>query len=292
MKSMTGFGRARVDTPKFGLVVDATSVNKRGLEIFVSLPRDWQSMELAIAQKLKKFFARGKISLSIKAEFKSDQQSFSIDAQAVNTALKNLEEICATSGTPFNPSVDTILKINESLSSQKQQSACDWEEALPFVEATVEEASTRLDEMRIAEGVALAKDLEARLATISEAVEKLEIESRGAVDKYKEQLLQRLANSGLELDVSDERVLKEVCLFADKSDICEEITRLKSHISQFLSATKETEAVGRKMDFICQEMGREINTTASKAGSLAITKIAIDLKNELERIREQIQNVE
>ena len=104
--------------------------------------------------------------------------------------------------------------------------------------------------------------------------------------------MQRLANSGLELDPDDERVLKEICLFADKCDICEEITRLKSHVSQFLSTMEENDAVGRKMDFICQEMGREINTIASKANSLELTKIAIDLKNELERIREQTQNVE
>ena len=119
-----------------------------------------------------------------------------------------------------------------------------------------------------------------------------ELEVPDAAPLPEEQLLQRLATSGLELDISDERVLKEVCIFADKCDICEEITRLKSHISQFLSAMGERDAVGRKMDFICQEMGREINTIASKAANIDITKLAIALKNELERIREQIQNIE
>ena len=116
-------------------------------------------------------------------------------------------------------------------------------------------------------------------------------EAQALIEKYKEQLLQRLATSGLELDINDERILKEVCLFADRCDICEEITRLKSHIKQFLATMEETDAVGRKMDFICQEMGREINTTASKANSLELTKLAIELKNELERIREQTQNI-
>lgn len=116
-------------------------------------------------------------------------------------------------------------------------------------------------------------------------VAEVEKNSKDTVCKYRDAMLQRLANSGLQLDVNDERVLKEISLFADKCDISEEITRLKSHISQFLSTMDENDAVGRKMDFICQEMGREINTIASKANNLELTKLAIELKNELERVR-------
>ena len=291
MKSMTGFGRARVNTPELAIVADLSSVNKRGLEISVSLPREWQPMEFSLAQKLKNTFVRGKICASIKVELNDKSRAYSINPEAISSALKELGKLCAECGVPYNPTADTIVRINESF-KDSSTSLGDWESALAYVDKAHEEAAEKLDEMRRIEGEALSIDLKMRLQSIFDTVCEVERHSRNSAEKYKEQLLQRLATSGLELDISDERVLKEVCIFADKCDICEEITRLKSHISQFLSAMGERDAVGRKMDFICQEMGREINTIASKAANIDITKLAIALKNELERIREQIQNIE
>lgn len=288
---MTGFGRAKKQCARFDITIDITSVNKKGFELGVSLPREWSPMERLVSQTLKKSIARGKLSVSVKVEKKSESCGLSVDADAVAKAFGTLKNVCEKLGAK-NPeaSPDLVLKIAEQLSANA--SAEDWEESWTEIEPAVEEACARLDEMRKAEGDALKSDLKMRLQAIFDMVAEVEKLSATTAQKYKEQLLQRLANSGLELDPDDERVLKEICLFADKCDICEEITRLKSHVSQFLSTMEENDAVGRKMDFICQEMGREINTIASKANSLELTKIAIDLKNELERIREQTQNVE
>ena len=290
MKSMTGFGRSRKECSNFDLTIDISSVNKKGFELFVSLPRDWAPMERLIAQALKKSIARGKVSVSIKVEKKTSQGGLSLNPDALKKAVDELKSTCQTLGTP-QPDItpDLILKIDERLSQNASQA--DWEDAWVDVEPALSQAVEQLEEMQDAEGKELKADLTMRLQLIENLVSQVEENSKGTVEKYKEQLLQRLATSGLELDPNDERVLKEICLFADRCDICEEITRLKSHIKQFLATMEEQDAVGRKMDFICQEMGREINTTASKANSLELTKLAIELKNELERIREQTQNI-
>lgn len=287
---MTGFGRAKKQCAAFDIAIDVSSVNKKGFELSVSLPREWAPMERLFAQLLKKSVARGKVSVSVKIEKKDGGAAGVLDADALAKPLADFKAVCEKLGAKFEPTPELLLKLGEMLAAN--ESAADWEESWAEIEPAANEAVEKLDAMRITEGAALKTDLKARLSTISALVADVENSSRGTVEKYREQLLQRLANSGLQLDPNDERVLKEICIFADKCDICEEITRLKSHIAQFLSTLEEPEAVGRKMDFICQEMGREINTIASKANSLELTKLAIDLKNELERIREQTQNVE
>lgn len=290
MKSMTGFGRAIKQCADFDITIDITSVNKKGFELSVSLPREWMPMERLVSQALKKTVARGKISFAARIEKKGGKAALSFDDPAVLDTLDGLKRACGKIGAQFSPTPELLLKIAEL--SSENSSAADWEETWGEIEPAVLEAVEKLDEMRRTEGAALKLDLTARLQTISSIVAGVEELSHGTAQKYKELLLQRLAAMNLELDPNDERVLKEICIFADKCDICEEITRLKSHIAQFLSTLNENDAVGRKMDFICQEMGREINTIASKANSLELTKSAIELKNELERIREQTQNVE
>ena len=274
MKSMTGFGRAAAECEGFSVVADVSSVNKKGLEISVSLPRDWQPLERLIAAKAREFYTRGKVGVSVRADFKG--------------ALK---AACESVGAKFEPSADTVLKLCELSASDAAQSP-DWESAWATVSAALSEAFEKSSQMREAEGENLKRDLASRLNLILELALSAERESRNTAAQYRDRLLARLKDLGLELNLGDERLLKELCIFADKCDVSEEITRLKSHIAQFLSALEERDAVGRKMDFICQEMGREINTMASKANNLELTKIAISLKNELERVREQIQNIE
>lgn len=292
MKSMTGFGRAVSDCGDLSITLDVSSVNKKGLEICVSLPREWQAMERAIAQQIRKSFSRGKVNVACRADFKKKPGSFSIDAKAVSEALDELRKTCEATGVEFAPDAGLLLKLNDCLTQQNSEFPSDWENFSAAVESCVESALEKSESMRQTEGIALKNDLDARLNALSGMLAEVENASKGTVGKYKGLLMQRLSNSGLEFDLNDERVLREICLFADKCDICEEITRLKSHIAQFAATMEESDAVGRKMDFICQEMGREINTIASKANNLDLTKLAINMKNELERVREQIQNVE
>ena len=146
--------------------------------------------------------------------------------------------------------------------------------------------------MRLQEGAALAEDLRERIAELEAFRKQIEKNASGSTQRYRNALLERLKQLDLELDISDERVLKEVAIYADRSDISEETTRLSSHFEQFLGFLSADEATGRKMDFLCQEIHREFNTTGSKSNDIEITRLVIEGKNALERIREQVQNIE
>ncbi len=290
MKSMTGFGRDTADFKDFSITIDVSSVNKKGVEISVSLPREWIALERTINAEAKKMFSRGKFVVAISAEFKNERGVIA-PAEQIEASLAALREACEKAGAEFKPNAATILEINRQISAAGG-GATNTDDVWKLICPTFLAACENLEKMRETEGVALRADFTARLKTVSALVDAAEKTAKANPQRHKDGLLQRLAQLDLDLDSNDERLLKEVCLFADKCDVSEELTRLKSHISQFLQTMREPVAVGRKLDFICQEMGREINTTASKANNLELTKIAIELKNEMERIREQVQNVE
>lgn len=290
MKSMTGFGRAVAECGDFRVCVDVSSVNKKGLELSVSLPRQWQPLERLVAAKVREFYSRGKVNVAFKVDFKNRAADIFADTQALKSAFGALKKACEEVGAEFAPTSDTLMKLAETFGESEGNS--DWESAWQVLEPALVDALKKSDQMREREGENLKSDLLSRLNLILELTLSAERESKGTAKKYRDKLLERLSELGLELRLDDERLLKELCIFADKCDTAEETTRLKSHIAQFAAAAEEREPSGRKMDFICQEMGREINTTASKANNLELTKIAISLKNELERVREQIQNIE
>ena len=289
---MTGFGRECADFPEFSIAIDISSVNKKGLEMSLSVPREWLPMERVINAELKKFFTRGKFNIAITTVSKNIASEIFVSAQSIKTALKNLENLCVENCANFVPTDSTILELNNMLQAKNIAQRGDWESAWELVAPVFANACKKLDDMRSIEGEALKTDLTSRIAVVEDFVQKAQELAKVSPEKYREQLFQKLSSMGLEIDLTDDRLLKEVCIFADRCDVSEEITRLKSHIKQFLQTMNSTEAVGRKLDFICQEMGREINTTASKANNLELTKITLELKNELERIREQVQNIE
>ncbi|MDP4880050.1 MAG: YicC family protein, partial [Opitutales bacterium] len=168
----------------------------------------------------------------------------------------------------------------------------DWSVIEESIKAAFDQALTDIHSMRTAEGDALKKDLLERIDALDQLSTEIETHAAGAVGKYKDALLERLKQLELDLDPSDERVLKELAIFADRCDVSEEMTRLKSHFKQFREFLAAEEATGRKMDFLCQEIHREFNTTGSKSSQIEITRAVIEGKNSLERIREQVQNVE
>ncbi len=290
MKSMTGFGRAVASADGWDASVDVSSVNRKGLEITCSLPRDWQGAERAAAQKVREFYSRGKVSVAVKFSRNGASAAFSVNEEALAASLAKLKSACFSVGADFSPDLGAVMALASRL--EEAGGGAGWEEFWPVVEPALAEALRGADAMRSSEGAALAADFSSRLDALSAMVGRIREASAGTVSAYRDALLARLKNLGLELDLSDERVLKELSIFADKCDICEEITRLESHIGQFRSCLSSPENSGRKMDFICQEIGREINTVGSKANNLELTKIVIDFKNELERVREQAQNVE
>ena len=291
MKSMTGYGRAVINADNFDASIDISSVNRKGLETTVSLPRDWQAMERVISAKVKERFSRGKVLVSVKVNFKTCEGAFALNEAQLATSLAALKGACENLGVEFIANSQTLLHVN-SLLPRDNSTQPDWEEYWKQLEAPFGQALDAIDAMRTIEGDSIKADFLARLDLLAGYLAEIKILSKETPQNYMEQLMQRLRNLKLELDMQDERVLKEIALYCDKIDVSEETTRLESHIGQFKAAVSSTENNGRKMDFICQEISREINTIGSKSNNFEISKIVINFKNELERIREQVQNIE
>jgi len=291
MNSMTRYGRGCAANEQLEIAVELSSVNRRYLEVSVSAPRDWAMLEQVIASRVRQSVKRGKIHVVIQSQGEqAGSNGFSWNKVALEQALSGLRDLTEELAIPFNPDVHLIIDLARRFESAEQTIAVD--QVLPLVEQAVDQGLTQLVAMRQAEGAALAADLQKRMSLLAGWRDEIEKESCGLVASYGESLLQRLQQTGLELNLEDERVLKEIALFADRCDISEELTRLDSHLDQFAHNLSAGSVVGRKLEFLLQEINREFNTVGSKANSFEITRRVIECKSEIERVREQLQNVE
>jgi len=290
MRSMTGYGRGTAARNHWEVTVQLSSVNRKSLEVAVSLPREWQAFEPEIAGLVREKAARGRVQVAIDVRGAAATGGLTWDDSAVAATLERLAVLAAKHDTAFTPTPELLFQLAQA--NRMESATLAPEAALALIREAIEPALREFAAMRTREGSALAADLTARAATLAVAVETIAKRAPSVVQNYRENLLQRLRTAGLELDVSDERVLREIALFADRIDTSEELTRLRSHLAQFAQLAGESEPVGRKAEFILQEIGREINTVGSKANDIEIARAVIEFKNELERIREQIQNVE
>jgi uncharacterized protein (TIGR00255 family) len=291
MKSMTGYGRAAQALGQWEVVVQASSVNRKALEVTLSLPRDWQAIEPELTAKARERASRGRIHLAVDVQMAGGSSVAPWDEAAIRETLSRLEGIAMERQIPFQPSAELIYQI-ATARGRGEGTALPLEQATPVVLAAAERALDEMAAMRACEGEALARDFRERLAKLRSLISSVTERSPQAVSAYREGLLTRLRQAGLELDLNDERVLKEIAIFADRCDISEELTRLASHLEQFNQLVGSTESVGRKIEFLLQEISREVHTIGSKANDLDIARSVIELKNELERIREQAANVE
>jgi len=216
--------------------------------------------------------------------------SYSWDNDAMDDALKRIRDYSTLRGIEFKPTAELIWEIAHS--QRRPEIAPPLDMVKAEVMKAVEVALADFVGMREREGGALLKDFLVRLAHLRTHVEAVAQRAPHVVANYRDQLLQRLRQGGLELDLADERVLKEIALFADRCDLSEEVTRFRSHLDQFEALVTSAGEVGRKAEFILQELGREVHTMGSKANDLLISKAVIEMKNELERVREQTANVE
>lgn len=295
MKSMTGFGRGNASGEEFELVVEVSSVNKKGLEVSCSIPRTWARFEALAGGIVREFYTRAKVNVSVRLVKRvSETNPLGMDVEKLRAAVEFLRNTSESIGVAFAPDANLLLKLNEALSQAEQPSenGGDIPEYASAFEKALREALSEADKMRVAEGANIVADFVLRLSSIEKTVASVQKLSSENCTRYKEALLRRLEALGTVVDVSDERVLREIAIFVDKSDISEECTRLRSHIDQFGNLIAKSAPCGRMLDFICQEMGREANTIASKANFIEITKAAMSIKNEVERLREQVQNVE
>jgi uncharacterized protein (TIGR00255 family) len=290
IRSMTGFGRSQSSFEGVDLTVEVNAVNRRNLEISVSLPREWQALEREVQALLRGLFSRGKLHVSILAVPAVSEAGFQWDAQGLEASLLRLGEVAYRHGIGWPPTAESLVRL--AALNKVDMRLPDPEAIGALVMAEARKAAKALLLMREAEGAALGADLGERIAALARSMANIGRLSSESVPRYREVLFQRLSQAGLELDPGDERVLKEIALFADKCDISEEQIRLDSHFGQFRECLAEGSPVGRKLEFILQEINREFNTIGSKAGHIEISREVIEAKNEIERIREQLQNIE
>jgi uncharacterized protein (TIGR00255 family) len=289
MNSMTGYGRATAALGTQTLTVQVNSVNRKGLDLTMKLPEEWQPFEAAAGDAVRKVALRGKVHVAVEVAG-NNRANVDWDEEAIAAVLEQLGRVATARGITFEPTGDLIWQI---ASAQRSGNKLPADEATgAILLKALDEALRGFSSMRAKEGQALLNDFLARLEKLKAAMGTIAERAPQVTAVYREQLLLRLRQAGLELDVNDERVLKEVALFADRCDVTEEITRLRSHFKQLQDLLSSKGEIGRKAEFILQEIGREIHTIGSKANDLAISQQVIEFKNELERVREQIANVE
>lgn len=290
MRSMTGYGRATGVVENLGLTVQVSSVNRRTLDLSVSLPAEWEGLEPTVAALVRQFAARGKVHVDVEVSGDRTGPEATWDESAAAATLERLRVFAAGQGVDFKPGAELLWQI---LNAQRRAKAFpSAETAEAAVGETVTSALRAFAAMRAKEGEALLIDFIKRGEHLHRLVETIAARAPQVPEGYRGQLNRRLRDAGLEFDVEDERVLREIALFADRCDVSEELTRLRSHFEQFTTLLKSEGEIGRKADFILQEIGREVNTIGSKANDVTIARAVIELKNELERVREQMANVE
>lgn len=293
MKSMTGYGRGECAEQGFKVTIEVSSVNRKQSEITVNLPRELEVLEAQVRDEVNKVVSRGRLTVrvSIHSAEKTAAGQVRVNVGLAKVYAKEFQKLARELKLKDSVSLDLLLRSPGVLHSANEID--EAEDLWPAVSKALKGALGQLLKMREREGDHLEKDLVARIHSIEKSARKILKHAPEVQKRYREQLRQRIQNSGLDLpSIEDERLIKEVVYFADRSDISEELTRLQSHFQQFSDCLKTKEPVGRTLDFLAQEMNREVNTIGSKANDALISREVVTLKAELERFREQVQNVE
>jgi uncharacterized protein (TIGR00255 family) len=293
MKSMTGHGRGDRSHGGFKIAVELSSVNRKQGEIALTLPRELEILEPRLREEINRRVARGRLTARVVMQAAGTAVSAgrTVDEALAGAYLRDFRALAAKLGLPPEVSLDLLLRAPGVLHAPGD--LADPEEYWPALEKAVQTALDALVKMREREGAHLERDLKARVKTARQAATRIAKAAPRVAERYRRQLLERVKAAGVPVaGVEDERLLKETVYFADRCDITEELTRLTSHFQQFDDCLKSTGPVGRTLDFLAQEMNREVNTIGSKANDAAIARDVVVLKSELERFREQALNVE
>ena len=290
MHSMTGHGRGQATSQGTKITAEIQSVNKRQTEILVNLPSALASMESEIRAKIDRSLHRGRIVVAISASGVTGRSQPLVDTDLAAHYLSRFRQLQKALELPGEITIDTILRSPGVISASEQASVDSTIRSA--VEAALNVALERLLRMRAKEGANLKRELVRRIQSIHQSVAKVRKLQPRVAKRYRELLLDRVQKIGLELDVDDQRLTREVALFAERSDFSEELSRLESHLDQFIETGNKEEAIGRTLEFISQEIGRELNTLSAKANDAEISQIVVHCKAELEKVREQVQNVE
>jgi uncharacterized protein (TIGR00255 family) len=288
---MTGYGRGEVDYGGVKLSVELNSVNRKQSDIVVNLPRDLTELEPRIRQTINERISRGRMNVLVTLqESANGAHRLALDTNLARSYHEAMLTLQKELSAPGEITIGTILQAPGVMRSPEH--SIDAAEAWPVLQQALAAALAELIKMREREGKHLAKDLIHRLKVLRKEIKEVRVLYPDVVKKYRTALLERIEKADLNLPIDDERLLKEVSFFADRSDISEELTRLESHLAQFAHHLRKNEPVGRTLEFITQEIFRELNTLGAKSNDAAISQHVVACKSELEKIREQIQNLE
>lgn len=291
IQSMTGFGRGEYTAGARQISVEIKSINHRYSEFSIKLPRKYAALEERTRQRLAKAISRGKVDVFIKTEDREgSEREMNIDKGLAAKYHEKIQDLALTLDLPMDLGVSQLIGMPGVMSID--EAAEEIEEVWAQLEKPLEEALEHLLAMRTSEGGRLAGDFLARLDYLEELRARLLAKSPLVVENYRQKLANRIADLLGQQPVDESRLVQEVAMFADRASVDEELVRLDSHFKQFQELVQADQPVGRKLDFLCQEMNREINTTGSKANDLEMTKIVVEMKSELEKLREQVQNIE
>ena len=292
MRSMTGYGRGEHARDGFKITVEVNSVNRKQSDITVNLPAGLDELEPRIRDEINALLSRGRINAVIACHRHAgkDTAPVELDQALARAYVKAIRQLQRQTKLPGEVTLDTVLRAPGVL--KLADATLDATALWPGIESALRHALDQVVRMREQEGKHLAGDLTTRLDLIVAGLAVIRTAIPVAMQRFREQLHARVREAGLEVPVDDERLAKEVVFFADRCDVTEELTRLESHLQQFRASLKSATPVGRTLDFLAQEMNREINTIGSKANAAEISQQVVKLKAELEKIREQVQNIE
>jgi uncharacterized protein (TIGR00255 family) len=292
MKSMTGFGRGAFSGEAFGVTVEIKTVNNRYLDVHLRLGQELSAIEMIVRKRVGARLSRGRVDLNINFD-RTGAATYEVNRPLIAGYVKALREMKEELGLGGEIDVNSLARVPGALTAARD--GFD-EQNMAGVESALDQALDSLEEMRESEGAALAAEMRVRVAKIEAEVPIIEAAAAGLADAYRERLQKRVTeliargSQAVELDAG--RLAQEVAYLADRSDISEELARLRSHLEQFRSSIDADGEVGKRLDFLLQELNREANTVLSKSTEIAIKDSALAIKAEVEKLREQVQNVE
>jgi uncharacterized protein (TIGR00255 family) len=292
MKSMTGYGRGTVVGEDFAVAVDLKSVNNRFLDIHLRLPSDLSTLEPSIKRRIGLRVARGRIDVTITFE-RTSEVAYELNRPLISGYVKALREMQQEFSVAGELDLNVLARVPGALQPARDGLSS---EMVAGVERALGEALDELDRMRELEGAALREEMRERVGKIETLVPRVEAAAESLVEAYRNRLQKRIGEllnrDGQIVDIDPARLAQEVAYLADRSDVSEEMVRLRSHLTQFREALETTGETGKMLDFLLQELNREANTTLSKSTDLSIKEAGLGIKAEVEKLREQVQNVE
>ena len=283
--SMTGFGKAELNLPNKKVSVEIKSLNSKNVDLNVRIPGFYREKELEVRQTVSKALRRGKIDVAIYAELTGTGKKQSIDHEMVKSYYQEIADLRNEMGGNDNI-LNTVMRMPDIMKSERDSlDESEWE----IVINTLQQAIKQINDFRSAEGKVLAEDFLLRIQTISDLLQSIELTEEERIDKIRTRIRQKLEDITEKMD--ENRLEQELIYYIEKLDVTEEMVRLRNHLNYFTETINTDDSQGKKLGFICQEIGREINTIGSKSNDSAMQQIVVQMKDELEKIKEQMLNV-